>query len=277
MTNNKDYTFYIAFLASLKTYLSISNESLDDIIIKYDLPTEAMHKLRASTLCHFQLNRMCNLLEYIISPKRAVSIQEFESFDPLNLLSEMSMAFAKTVSGYLSISTSCYSKLRRPLPILVNKAKFELVFLNLLYCSLRSADNSSGKEAKLTFYITENKSSFVFHLRDNCRIINAQIAESVFSNSPIVTLPDNTVDSVIALSLEAALKAAQELEGSITYKPLKSGNRYDISLPKSVSGKDYRAKSISLYTPTYSYFDQVFADILLETHLNRHSIGARKL
>ena len=273
MTSNKDYTFYIAFLASMRTYLSISNESLDDIMIKYSLPTEVMHKLRSSVLCHFQLNRMCNLLEYIISPQRLESVQDFESFDPLNILTEMSTTFSKTVSGYIPLTTNCYSKLRRPVPIQVNKAKFELVFLNLLYCSLRSADNSRSKDTKLTFYITENKDSFVFHLRDNCRTINSQIVERVFSDSPVSTTLDNTIDSVIALSLEAALKAACELEGSIAYKPLKSGNRYDISLPKSASGKPSLAKSISLYTPTYSYYDQIFADILLEKHINKNLNG----
>ena len=274
MTNNKDYSFYIAFLASMRTYLSISNELLDDIMIKYSLPTEVMHKLRSSVLCHFQLNRMCNLLEYIISPQRPESVQSFESFDPLNILTEMSTAFSNTVSGYIPLTTNCYSKLRRPVPIQVNKAKFELVFLNVFYCSLVSADNSRSKDTKLTFYITENKDSFVFHLRDNCRTINSQIIERVFSDLPVSTALDNTIDSVIALSLEAALKAACELEGSIAYKPLKSGNRYDISLPKSVSGKPSLAKSISLYTPTYSYYDQIFADILLEKHINKNLNGA---
>ncbi len=267
MQNNKNLSFYMTFLSTLKNYLSISNASLDDIMLNFDLPTQVMQKIQGASLCNFQLNRMCNILGYVLSPL-STSTSKSECYDPLHLISELSKTFSRTVSGYISVNSTCYTKVPLPFPVTVNKAKFELVFLNLLYCSIRCADKLPIRKANLTFYVTENKKSIIFHLRDNGEHIDPKIIQAIFSQKPIRLDYENITESIIALSLEAAVKAAKELDGELLYKELKGGNRFDVSLPKNANIPARVMKSLSIYTPTYPYYDEIFADILLEVNMS---------
>lgn len=255
--------FDLTMIATFKNLVSVSHQALEDIKNHFDMPPAIFRKLHAADICNFQINKICNLLEYIF--KSRDSINPVEDFDPFDLLSEITNTFAQTVAGYVDISTDCYSKLLRPVPMQIDKTKFEFMFLNLLYICLRSAESYNFRGAKFTLYITETQNSLIFHLRDNCRNINSKIIQAALFDEDDYVMPfADPVDSIIALSLKAALYSAQELNGTLSYKALKSGNRYDISLPKSVQEHSRKAKSLARYIPTYSLYEEIFADLFGE-------------
>ncbi len=262
MAQNNTY-FDLTMIATFKNLVSVSHQALEDIKSYFDMPPAIFRKLHAADICNFQINKICNLLEYIFKSQDA--LRPIEDFDPFDLLSELTSTFAKTVAGYIEISTDCYSKLLRPVPMQIDKTKFEFMFLNLLYICLRSAENHNFKGAKFTLYITETQNSLIFHLRDNCHNINSKIVQTALLDQDDQLIPfDDPIDSIMALSLKAALYSAQELKGTLTYKALKSGNRYDISLPKTAPEHRRKVKSLSHYIPTYSLFEDIFADLICE-------------
>ena len=255
--------FDLAMIATFKNLVSISHQSLEDIKKSFDMPPAIFRKVHAADICNFQMNKMCNLLEYIFKSRGVFgTVEDFDSFD---LLSGLTDAFIKTVSGYVEISAVCYSKLLRPVPMRIDKTKFEFTFLNLLYICLRSAENHNYKGAKLTLYLTETKDSLVFHLRDNCHNINPQIVQStLFGDDSFIPTFDDPVESIMALSLKAALYSVRELDGTLAYKALKSGNRYDITLPKFSWSSTHIARSPARYLYTPSLYEEIFADFFSE-------------
>ncbi len=261
MTQNNTF-FDLTAIATFKNLVSVSHQSLDDIKTHFDVSPAIFRKLQAADICNFQMNKICNLLEYLL--KSQDTHNPVEDFDPFYLLSELIRTFTKTVSGYIEISADCHSKLVRPVPMQIDKNKFEFMFLNLLYICLRSADNCNFRGVKFTLYITETKDSLVFHLRDNCRNINPRIVQAALQGDDLVIPFESTVDSIMALSLKASCYSARELNGVLTYKALKSGNRYDISLPKSIATHKRVAKSPTHYIPTYSLYEDTFADLICE-------------
>lgn len=262
MTSNNT-NFDLTMIATFKNLVSLSHQSLEDIKSSFSMPPAIFRKLHTADICNFQMNKMCNLLEYVFNSKDTIST--VEDFDPFDLLSGLTKTFAATFAGYVDISTDCYSKLLRPIPMQIDKMKFEFLFLNLLYICLRSAENQNFRGTKFTLYITETQNSVVFHLRDNCQNINSRIVQTaLFGDDELVPFFDNPVESIMALSLKAALYSVQDLKGTLSYKALKSGNRYDIYLPKPSSEHNRWIKAPVRYIPTHSSFDSMFADIIYE-------------
>ena len=65
------------------------------------------------------------------------------------------------------------------------------------------------------------------------------------------------------MSLQAAQIFTEQMDGNIVHTTLKTGNRYDIYLPKHREGM-VRMQSITKYTPNESYFKEIFSDFMLK-------------
>lgn len=262
MDTNFDPKFYRSIFPTYKNYLFLSYSLLQKVLYR-DLPHDILETLCSVQFCLSHMNRMNNLFEYITSDLGATKITASENFDPENILTEFTNMFEKTVSDYVDVSISCSSKLSNAIPIVINKARFELMFLNLLYCSVQSIDPTSSSRAKIMLYLTETKNNIVFHIRDNCRSMSQEIIDSVFSKKSPPDFDESSADAVIAFSLEGALRSAHDQNYKLSYKALKSGNRYDISIPKFKSDAEKIVRSLSPYVPTTLLFEEAFADIKL--------------
>ncbi len=268
MDTNFDPSFIRSIFPTYKNYLFLSYSLLQKVLYR-DLPHDILETLCSVQFCLSHMNRMNNLFEYITSDSGTAKITARENFDPENILTEFTNVFEKTISDYVDVSISCSSKLSKTVPIVINKTRFELLFLNLLYCSVQSIDPTASSRAKITLYLTETKNNIVFHIRDNCRSMRQEIVESVFSKKPLPNFDDCSADAVIAFSLEGALRSANDQNYKLSYKALKSGNRYDISIPKFHPNQGEFARSLSTYVSTTLFFEETFADIKLEQILKR--------
>lgn len=263
MDKNFDSQFMRSIFPTYKNYLFLSYSLLQKVLYR-DLPHDVLETLCSVQFCLSHMNRMNNLFEYITSDSAKGKITLNENFDSENILTEFTNVFEKTVADYVDVSISCSSKLTSAVPIVINKARFELLFLNILYCSVQSIDSANSSKAKISLYLTETKNNIVFHIRDNCRNMNREIVDCVFSKKPLPSFDDSSADAVIAFSLEGALRSAHDQNYKLSYKALKSGNRYDISIPKFHPVSEKTARSLSPYIPTALFFEETFADIKLE-------------
>ncbi len=271
MHNNQDFTLAMAVLAIFKQLILISYNATDRVLnFEQSLSIENMQRLQTSQVCKLHMNRICNIFQYLYENKKDSSaISKKQTFEPDCLISGIAENFADTVAGYADIQVSFTPKVQTT-PILVEKTRLELAVFNLLYCSLHNI-KGKGASLKLNLYITENKEQTIFHIRDNSKIINREIIECAFSDGEMRFDEDSLFDSVVALSLNAAAKATTDMGGKLTYSALKSGNRYDIILPKAQeTGKVYTAHSIATYTPNFAYLREILASIQVEKLLKDH-------
>ncbi len=256
-------------VAFKNTSLLVYNSSIS-IEMEESLTVNGQKNVNTLKLCAIQLNRLSNMMTFLAQPD-TTDDDRLESFEIENMIEEIAARFSKTVASYSPVVTECRVNSKQPLSILVKKTKFELIILNILYCLLKGRPEKKKTPLKILISVTENKDNFVFHIRDNGNPINPEIIDAAFSDS--VCLPrdinDRSFATMVALSIQVARKSADHMNGSIKYTPLKSGNRFDIVLPKEVPGAINSFRSTVPYVPTTYYYDETFADITLEDVLQK--------
>lgn len=254
-------------IASFKHMIYLNHRAIESIECTEQLSTVGLNKLRAAKLCNLQMSRMCNIVEYLLNSDSRTAEKHLENFEIENLIEEITKSFCATVSSYTSVNAEFHTNLKGNASILIDKATFELVILNILYCCLKNRADGRPAPVKLSISATENKDNVVFHIRDNNPNLEPDIVESIFTASTpaFESLHDWTFGTLISLSLRVAYKSAEQLNGSVVYTPLKSGNRFDISLPKyNHIDNIHTIQSLVPYIPTRSYYDELFADVKLE-------------
>lgn len=214
--------------------------------------------------------------EYLTDGDLSFKEDNLMQFEVENLANEVANRFERTISGYLPVKTNVKIALKNDFSIALDKTGFELAVLNLLYCILKTNTTLKAKPILVTIYVTENKNNIIFHIRDNSSPINPSIIDKAFSTKNLAgnTLDDCSYTDLIELSLRVAQKAVIQMQGTLTHVPLKSGNRFDVSLPKfpktsPTNPETYLLHSTTRYIPTSFRYAQTFADICLEGLLSK--------
>lgn len=261
--NNDQSLFFLEILSAIKQEAFAVHNSLNHISTdNFTLSDFQYHK--ASNLSIFQINRLCSSGEYLLSNDN--SNLTFSSFKIEQLLEQISLAFSSTVSEYFPVSIKCFTRLNRAFSIYTDDRKLELAILQLLYCSLKSTSIESLDPIKITFYATETKKHIVFHIRDTGKTLSDSVVSYLSS-------PDNPVsfgcdklnfNAIMAQSVAVANKAVSELSGKLEYAPLKTGNRFDIYLPKKSSSAQKQMASPSTYVPNLALYSSIFAEFKLK-------------
>lgn len=216
------------FFASLRNIAYICYSTIKDTLAgQHSLPLEVRQNLTAAQRCTMHINRLTNIFDHLLESKSF----DVRSYDPMQVLDELSGSFRSTVSEYANVSVKVYSKMKYPLPLATNKELLELILLNILYASMRNANDLNMKNIKYDFYLTTKGDDIVMHIRDNCEPIDPKIIESVFTHRFEHPQVHSPYSSVIKLSLDLAKISLAELDGCLEYRPLKKGNRFDIFLP----------------------------------------------
>ena len=270
MTLIFDENITFSMMYTFKNMSRLVYHSAISIEMEESLSVNGQRNVNTLKLCAFQTNRLCNMLSFL-TQRDTADDDRLESFELENMLEEIAARFSKTVAAYSPVEVECRISSKQPLSILVKKTKFELIILNILYCLLKSRPEKKKAPLKILISVTENKDNIVFHIKDNSNPINPEIIDAAFSDS--VYLPrdidDRSFATMVALPIQVARKSADHMSGSIEYTPLKSGNRFDIILPKEVPESANLFHSTVPYIPTSRYYDETFADISLEAVLQK--------
>lgn len=260
--NNDQSIFFLEILSAIKQAAYTIHNSLDHISGD-NFTLSDFQYYKASHLGVFQINRLCSSGEYLFS--NGNSDLTYSSYDIEQLLEQISSGFSSTISEYFPISVKYYTRLNRAFAVYTDERKLELAILQLLYCSLKSSSIESFEPIKITLYATETNSHIVFHIRDNGRTLNDSIVSSLSSpdNSVLFKCDDLNFNAVMAQSVAVANKAVSELSGRLEYTPLKSGNRFDIYLPKQPFTAQMQMASPAAYIPNLALYSAIFAEFKL--------------
>ena len=257
----------LASIASSFNYMAfLSHQSITAIETDESLSVSGQKHLNALRFCTMQASRLSNTINFLIDSGDNKSEKRTENFEIENILAEIINTFCQTISAYAPISSECRINLDNTTSILLDKARFELLFLNLLYCSVKKRIGNNKSNLKLIVSVTENKDDIVFHLRDNSSTLNPEIVAAAFSeaNAKPKASKDLSFDSLILLSLKVAYKSALQMGAKLSHTPLKSGNRFDISIPKTPLFNESKVCSPIPYIPTYKLYHEILADLTLE-------------
>ena len=260
--NNNQNLFFLEILSAIKQAAFTAHDSLDHIsTANFSLSDFQYYK--ATHLGIFQINRLCSSGEYLFSNNN--SNLTYSSFDIEQLLEQIASGFSSTVSEYFPVSIKYYTRLNRAFAVHTDEHKLELAILQLLYCSLKSTSIESLDPIKITFYATETNTHIVFHIRDNGKTLSDSVVSSLSSPDNSVSFRCNELNfnAVMAQSVAVANKAVSELSGKLEYTPLKTGNRFDIYLPKQPSSAQKQMASPATYIPDIALYSAIFAEFKL--------------
>ena len=257
-------------MTNLKHMTRIAYNSVFTVSADATLAPGHRELLNTACMCLLQTNRIVNLGEFLAHADEAALQKQFQNFEIKNLVEEITNTFYKTLIGYVPIDIKISIDLEDTTYIMLDKARFELTFLNLLYCSLKSHDTLKPAPVKLNISVTETRNCVVFHIKDNSKLPKLTKQPSAFCLSrPNQSIFNGwSLSSLLSMSLQAAQIFSEQMDGNVVHTTLKTGNRYDIYLPKHREGM-VRMQSISKYTPTECYFKEIFSDFMLQTNLEK--------
>ncbi len=265
-----DENFLTSMISTLKDVACLGYNSIGALETNENLSVVGQNHLNALKFCTLQTNRLCNVMSFLMSSTPDDDGQILENFEIENLINEIINRFSKSVSAYSPVSAETHINLKDTVSIILNKAKFELIFLNILYCCIKKTPGSKTVPLKLSIHVTENKNNIVFHIHSSSTCLTNEFVGNILFGSGSLPgdISDNSFKALISMSLNVAQKAAKQIGGSVSHTSLKRGNRFDISLPKFQHDlPGYSACSTVPYIPTYSYYNEIFADIRLEALL----------
>lgn len=254
-----------AVFSYFKHLVYINHTALTEIELSESLSTVSHNNLQRAKLCDFQINRMCNMIKYLADDVSDPNEDWAETFGIKQLIEEILSTFSSTVSGYIDLSTTYKENSHEHSSITVNKTRFELFFLNIFYCCLKDTPIAEKNRLKISVTVSETADSIVFRIKNNAPTLSSQVVDAGLSSAlPIAeTFSKISGENLIPLSLRVAKKSVMHLGGRISYVPLKSGNRFDIFLPKA-SSAEIKFRQAVPYTPNQNLYNEVLADIKLE-------------
>ena len=271
MNKDTDLSAIRTLCASFSGRLLLAHTTLEQVRLNENLSPAGLLNVKTLDLCHHHMNHICQFIEHIAEGNEPDTPYDTISYDSEQLLSGITEAFTKTISGYSSVTPIFASKLKTPCPVLVNKTNFETIILNLLYSCLKINDLSDNRKNQITLSVSDTKKNIIFHIRTNSTITSSELLEDIvlFYNDDEEELFSR--DASLALALEIADKFISEANGTLSFKPLKSGTRYDISLPKLPDIDQSVMCSSGHYTPSYKLFEETFAEFKLNFLASQYS------
>ncbi|MBQ9756927.1 MAG: ATP-binding protein [Clostridia bacterium] len=266
MKRNANRSLERTFIAAISQFAFCCHDAIEKVQNTTNLPLFCYEHLASANLCTIHINRVCNIFEHLLSQESPSPFSpKLQSFNPEEVLSGIAKTLTDTVADHISVKIDLCPGSSCNFPMTVDMEKFEFAFLNLLYCSLRSAENSVHKSTKISLSVRELKDHLQFHIKDNGNFVNPLIKENFRVGGRPLSGFYSTRDTMVSFSFDVANKLILDMQGTFSYKSLKSGNRYDITLPKFPKDLPDAVNSIARYIPTIRYFNELFLDIFEET------------
>lgn len=266
MDLNINRAFFGALTTSMRHFIHLCHSEIEIVQFTEKLTNSGLSQLQTAKLCTLHISRVISLFENLISQDGTCSANRTACYDIDSILSGLSSRLVDLLSE-LHLKVEYQNKTSKTSSILVNHYHFELLLVNTLYCSVRN--KNLNKKTKITLCVTENKEYVVFHIRDNCQNLDPQITNDAFHNFDQNLKNDTSGIATIILSLATADRSAAEMGGSVRYTPLKSGNRYDIFIPKAPPIDTQHVSSPVPYTPSHNLFRSFFTDVKAEIDLDQ--------
>lgn len=263
MSKKSEFSLISTINANISSNLFVAYTSLEHLRLNENLSPSGLLSVRTIELCHKRMNLMSKLLDFVATKDNIPASMNTDCFDCTQLFSAVKDAFRQTVSEYSTLSTDFCSKLEHSYSVQVNKMAFETIVLSLLYCCVKSFEDTGTNKGKIIFSISETKDSIVFHIRTNIISPDSELIEQLLTSDKHHETDIYSPEAVLALTLEVASEFMRRAKGKLSFTTLKSGNRYDIYLPKITSAPKNVLLSPTHYFPTMENYEGFFAEFKL--------------
>lgn len=263
MSKNSEFSLIGTLTANILSNLFVAYTSLEHLRINENLSPSGLLNIKTAELCNKRMNLICRLIDYIVSEDGIPASMNTDCFDCIQLFSAIKDAFNQTVAGYSTVSTGFEKKLDRSYSVQVNKTVFETIVLSLLYCCMKAFEDTNTDKGKITFSVGATKDNIVFHIRTNTISPDSKLIEEFLTSNEHHYTDIYAPSAVLALTLEVASAFIRRAKGRLSFTTLKSGNRYDIYLPKYTSAPKNVLLSPIHYFPALKNYEEFFAEFKL--------------
>ncbi len=276
MNNKSDIRLIRTLFSRFPNELFLCHRVINHLRTNENLSASGLLCLKTLEQCHHHMKHLCGLIDFATDGRKVSETFSPESYDSEQLISEITETFLNTVAGYLPVKATHCSKLSAPFPVYVNKNLFESIFLNLLYCCVKTIDAHNTKELKLTLSVKDTKQNICFHIHSGSAGRDPKLLAKLFSDDITETAFTEDVDEILVLSAKIAKHFVHQSNGKLTYTPLKNGCRYNISLPKAPKSATNRLCAPKTYIPSKKQFEETFAEFILASLLESDVPGGLK-
>lgn len=263
MSKNSELSLISTLTANILSNLFVSYTSLEHLRINENLSPSGLLKLKTAEFCNRRINLICRLIDYIDSEDSIPAAMNTDCFDCIQLFSAIKDAFKQTVAGYSTVCATFETKLDHSYSVQVNKMAFETIVLSLLYCCMKSFEDTDNNKGKIIFSVGETKDNIVFHIRTNTISPDSDLIKELIASNEHHYTDIYAPSAVLILTLEVASAFIQRAKGKLSYTTLKSGDRYDIYLPKYTSAPKNVLLSPIHYFPVLKNYEEFFAEFKL--------------
>lgn len=265
MKNEHSLSYSKSIFTSIESFLELCNSSILDVqTSEINLSVSGFSQLQTARLCNLHVSRLINMFDFLVSSPEPCEKSSFSNLELETLLENLCTHFQDTVFEHSSVCLQHHTSLKGSDSLIIDKTKFELLILNILHCSIKGIKSGGRKAPQITIYITETKKDIVFHIRDNGAPLGSPYVRSAFNIRQAPVRDVFASLDVVMLNLAVANKSAAEMNGSIKYTSLKSGNRFDLYLPKVPAKMPHQFNSPKSYSPDCDLFMEIMADLVLE-------------
>ena len=261
--------------ANILSNLFVSYTSLEHLRLNENLSPSGLLKLKTAELCNQRINLICRLIDHIAPEDGIPASANTDCFDCIQLFSAIKDAFNQTVAGYSTVSTGFEKKLDRSYSVQVNKTAFETIVLSLLYCCMKSFEDTNTDKGKIIFSVGDTKDNIVFHIRTNTISPDSELIEEILTSREYHYTDIYAPSAVLILTLKVASAFIHRAQGKLTFSTLKSGNRFDIYLPKYTTAPKNVLLSPMHYFPVLKNYEEFFAEFKL-AYLTKNQIEELK-
>lgn len=261
MLEKNNMSVFDALSKSIRNSARMCYSEIECLQFEENLTPSGMAHLQSAKLCTFFINRIICLMDIWFGSTHFFRDSPSEELDLESIIEGM----GEHIIGLLPTAQPKIKYSPKPAEgatVYTERSRLEFILLNILYCCARNEHLSS--RLGITFGVTEKQKDVVFHIHDNCKNL-----EPCISDDPIAELNRKIDDltpnmAAMLLSMAIAEKTLREIGGRLEYTPLKSGNKFDIYVPRKVRDSKEHLSTPTIYKPNFSLFRQMLADVIAE-------------
>lgn len=225
------------------------------------------HKEIRSLRAHIlQINKMIYNFDYLSSKSCERSELHFESFSWSEFADSLSDLFKYTITVYSPPALSFTDSFNTDESFLSDRTRLDILLLNALYFLSAQYNSQNSKKAKITLHLGQNDKYFILHIRNNSTPLKdeSERINSILHGQELIIPEISPGSRNTKIAVFSMHKAASELGCEIKFSALKSGNKFELFIPKNVEINKYVLSSQKRYLPSQFMWITLCSDLFGE-------------
>lgn len=247
---------------SIEQLAQLCLDSVETVMLGEDLSVNGLKDLNFAKMQVLNIKKIIRSYKFISAPSCTPEDMQYDSFCWSDFSQEVLSAVEAVFPSYRIPSFSFTSSFNTDQTFLTNRRRFDILVYNILYILIISLKTEDELRAtRITFHLAEDKDNFILHIRNNKKALDSEFVNKILSDSknlvPDIHFDKESIDSELA----AISKSAGELKLKVKFSPLKSGDKFEVYIPKSTSLPITSMKSPQTYVSDRLTVAEIFSDL----------------